>query len=67
MKASEMIASNWFLFIVGVSFASGGLVGVLIDGFSLGFTVSAIVGFALIVVGGMPIWKKMFGFQKEDE
>lgn len=62
-----MIASNWFLLIVGISFASGGLVGALIDGFSLGFTASAIAGFALIVVGGMPIWKKMFGSQKDDE
>lgn len=62
-----MTEHHWNNFVLGLGFFIGGLVSLLTDGFSWTFSWFTIMGFAGIVIGGMPIWRKIFGFKEEDE
>lgn len=61
-----MTEQGWNNFLVGFAFFIGGLISLLTDGFSWTFSWFTILGLAGIIIGGMPIWKKIFGPKKED-
>lgn len=61
-----MTEQGWNNFLVGFAFFIGGLISLLTDGFSWTFSWFTILGLAGIIIGGMPIWKKIFRPKKED-